>query len=147
MYQQGKNKVLMQLAGLGLGFWLLWLYPACASETGILRWHADMHWFDRLVGYTFMAIGPALAGFILGVRFGGQKVLGNCEDCGCKYDVDTSPPVSLLPGRTHWRCQSCRERYDRWDDWRGTQADPYSSRNEEERKWARESWNSDPRNW
>ena len=44
----------------------------------------------------------------------------------------------------NWRWQRCRERYDHWNEWRQTQDNPFNYRNEEERKWARALWESDP---
>jgi hypothetical protein len=144
MFHREKNTLAMQVAGLGLAFWLLSLYPASTAETGLLRWHAHMHWFDKLVWYGFMAMGPALAGFLFGVGFGGRKALGNCKECGGKYDKDTMLWVLNLTGPGHWQCQRCRERYDQWDKWRKSQGNPFSYRNEEERKWSRTLWEADP---
>jgi hypothetical protein len=95
-----------------------------------------------------MAIGPGLVGFLFGVGFGGRKVLGNCKECGGKCDVDTMPwdlGTNFATGRSGgWWRQTCRERYAHWEQWRKTQDNSVSYRNEEERKWARDLWESDP---
>jgi hypothetical protein len=148
MFQQRKNALAMQLAGIDLVFWLLLLYPASTAETGLLRWHPHMHWVDKLVYYASMAVGPALAGFLMGVRFGGRKVFDICNECGGKFDEDTMH-WGLNDRRDekdrviYWRCQTCNKRYDEWNEWRKTQENSFSYRNEEERKWARKSWESD----
>src|SRR5712692_1916844 len=118
MFQQRKNTRAMQMTGVGLVFWLFLVYRASTAETGLLRWHAHMHWFDKLFWYTSMAIGPGLAGFLLGVGFGGRKVLARCSDCGGKGDVDTMHwRVNYATDQSgHWRCQRCCERYNRWNE-------------------------------
>lgn len=142
VFQQQKNTRAMQIAGGCLVLWLLLLYSASTAETGLLKWHAHMHWLDKLVWYVLVAIGPALAGFLIGVGLGGRKVLADCKECGGKYDVDTMLLVSTGPEQ--WRCQKCCERYDQWDEWRKTQDNPFNYRNGQERKWARMLWESDP---
>jgi hypothetical protein len=146
MFQAQKNRFAMQLAGFGLVLWLLSLYPASTAEAGALKWHPHMHWFDKVVWYTIVAVGPVLAGFLLGVGYGGRKVIGNCKDCGERADVDTMRwYFSDMAGQSgHWRCSKCCERYNQWNEWRKTQANQFSYRNEEERKWARMLWESDP---
>jgi hypothetical protein len=44
----------------------------------------------------------------------------------------------------HYRCRICCERYQQWNRWRLTQESVFSYRNEEEREWARQLWESDP---
>jgi hypothetical protein len=109
MFQQGKNTLAMQLAWFAVLFWLLMLYPASSAETGILRWHQHTHWLDKVAGYAFWAVEPALVGFIVGVAFGGRKVLRNCKDCGGKFDVEAmlwgfDDPIGQVGS---WRCQRC----------------------------------------
>ena len=106
-----KNTLVMQLSDLSLGIWLLLLYPASTAETGLLRWRPHMHWADKLAWYVLMALGPVLAGFMVGVAFGGRKVYRNCKSCGGKFDVDTMywSFEDATGGVGSWRCQKCRE--------------------------------------
>jgi hypothetical protein len=44
----------------------------------------------------------------------------------------------------HWQCRACCDRYDNWNAWRKSQNNKFSYRNDEERKWARKLWESEP---
>jgi hypothetical protein len=146
MYQQEKNNLAMQVAGAGLLFWSLYLCAGRIPGSGVLGAQEHMHWFDKLFGYACIALGPVLAGFIVGVAVGNRKVYGPCGECGGRFDKDTMVwRFDDRAGHTaHFMCQACRERYEKWNKWRLTQENSFSYRNDEERAWARYLWESDP---
>ncbi len=112
-----KNTWAVPLAWCGLVTWLLLLWPASTVDTGLLRWHAHMHWSDKLFWYVYMAAGPALAGFLSGAAFGHsnalRKVHRKCKTCGDKFEIETMrwgwDPGGGEQESGSWQCQKCCE--------------------------------------
>jgi hypothetical protein len=142
MYARERNVVIMSVVGASLAFWVVLVLTGRDAETSLLRWHPHMHWLDKVAWYVIMAVGPLLAGFVLGVAVGGHKSLQKCKECAETSDLETMHWCwDDATGKSgYWRCHKCGERWEKWNEWRQTQDNPFNYRNEQERVWSRRLW-------
>src|SRR4051812_18907867 len=104
-----RNRAAMQLTGFGLFLWLVFLHGAATPGTGIGRWHPHMHWIDKVAWFAFMAAGPILVGFLLGVAFANRRVF-KCRGCGGKFDAEKMRLVADPSGLAGtWWCRKCND--------------------------------------
>ena len=96
----------MQLTGFGIALWLMFLWEGNHAELGIARWRPQMHWLDKLAWYIFMAVGPMLLGFLLGVALGGRKRYANAKAAG-KFDAETMKLIDDPGQQAYWGCRKC----------------------------------------